>query len=120
MTAPYRLYPTTSQIAAQERRDKLMDDLLRAKRRADYDDWETYNEGEDTEVSLQTFVEATWETVGCGLDPRNECREARATVLGARLGNILINAEMLDAAFPGSVDAIEDRLSEQFTREGEA
>ena len=111
------LYP--SERARQEKRDLLMDALIQAKRRADYDDWETYNEGEDDEVCLQTFAEVQWETVGVGLDPRDEAREAIAVVTGARLGNILIDPDTLDAAFPGSVAKIESRISDQFTRDGE-
>jgi hypothetical protein len=105
--------------ARQEKRDLLMDALVRAKRRADYDDWETYNEGEDDEVCLQTFAEVQWETVGFGNDPDAYGRAAVATITGARLGNILIDPDTLDAAFPGSVAKIEERLSEQFTRNGE-
>jgi hypothetical protein len=117
MNAPVHLSPTAR--ARQEKRDLLMDALILAKRRADYDDWETYKEGEDDEVCLQTFAEVQWETVGCGIDPRDERREAIAVVTGARLGNILIDPDTLDAAFPGSVAKIEERLSEQFTRNGE-
>jgi hypothetical protein len=112
------LYP--SERARQEKRDLLMDALIRAKRRADYDDWETYNEGEDDEACLQTFAEVQWETVGAGIDPRDECRKAIATITGARLGNILIDPDTLDAAFPGSVARKEERISDEFTKAGEA
>jgi hypothetical protein len=113
------LYPTPSQIARRERHDKLMDDLARAKRRADYDDFELWDEFQGAEVCMQTFAEVVWETIGCGLNPHDECRTARAHIVGARLGNILIDRDTLDAAFPGQVDAKEERLSEEFTARGE-
>jgi NTP pyrophosphatase (non-canonical NTP hydrolase) len=111
------LYPTPSQIARRERHDKLMDDLARAKRRADHDDDEFWDEGKPTEVYLQTFAEVAWET--CEWINGGTYREAVAHIIGARLGNILIDRDTLDAAFPGQVDAKEERLSEEFTARGE-
>lgn len=110
------LYPREQE--RQKRRDALMDALAKAKRRADYDDYLFYDEGQETEVSLQTFAEVEWETIGIGLNPHDQARVARAYITGARLGRILIDRETLDAAF-GNVDALEEDISEQFTREGE-
>lgn len=103
----------------QKRRDDMMDALAKAKRFADYDDWEIWDEAKDTEVCLQTFVAVRWETVGQGLDPYDDTRAAIADVIGARLGNILLDRETLDTAFPGQVDRLEEHLSEKITAWGE-
>lgn len=103
----------------QKRRDGMMDALVKAKRHADYDDWEIWDDGQDTEVCLQTFVAVRWETVGCGIDPSASTRAAIADVIGARLGNILLDRETLDTAFPDQVDRLEEHLSEKITAWGE-
>jgi hypothetical protein len=64
-------------------------------------------------------VEVQWETNDDPRYPGRRFRDAVAHVLGARLGNILIDRDTLDAAFPGHVDAIEERLSEEYTARGE-
>jgi hypothetical protein len=118
MNAPMYLY--ASERERQKRRDDAMDALARAKRFADYDDWEIWDECKDTEVSLQTFVDVEWESNDDPRYPGRVFRDATAHVIGAQLGNILLTRETLDAAFPGQVDRLEERLSEEFTAAGEA
>jgi hypothetical protein len=101
----------------QEARDRLMDALAKAQRKADYDDFETFDEGQLHEVTLQTFAEVEWST---DEDMAGRpFRVAAAYVIGARLGNILLDRDTLEAAFGKQVGALEERLSEEFTARGE-
>jgi hypothetical protein len=101
----------------QEARDKLMDALAKAKRTADYDDFETFTDATGDEVTMQTYLEVEWST---DEDMAGRpFRVAAAYVIGARLGNILLDRDTLEAAFGKQVDALEERISETFNTNGE-
>ena len=109
------LYPKERE--RRERAEKAMDALSVAQRAADHEDWEVWDDGEPTEVCLQTFASITWDTgeyINGG-----DYRFAVADIIGARLGKILLDRDTLDAAFPGQVDKTEERLSEEYTAKGE-
>ena len=105
------LYPAERE--RQQKRDAMMDNLARAVRRADFDDWEFWHEGQPTEVYMRTFFDVTW-------DEGERGPFAVARIIGAEFGNILIDRDTLDAAFPGEVAGKEKRIGKQFTQWGKA
>jgi hypothetical protein len=103
----------------QEARDRLMDALAKAQRKADWADYETFDEGQPHEVTVETFAEVVWDSEEDPRYPGRLFHVATAYVIGARLGNILLDRDTLEAAFGKQVDALEERLSEEFTARGE-